>query len=117
MYRDTDGSIRVIEPALTMERLIKGASDKIRQAGRGMPAVLIRQLENLRKLAAILSNEEHCEVVRHQAAMIMKAAEESIPEPSDVDDVRAAYSVLLGAFQSPTAAAGRARLKVRARHG
>jgi uncharacterized membrane protein len=117
MYRDTDGSIRVIEPALTMERLIKGASDKIRQAGRGMPAVLIRQLENLRKLAAILSNEEHCEVVRHQAAMIMKAAEESIPEPSDVDDVRAAYSVLLRTFQSPAAAARRPGVKVRARHG
>jgi hypothetical protein len=49
--------------------------------------------------------------------MIMKAAEESIPEPSDVDDVRAAYSVLLRTFQSPAAAARRPGVKVRARHG
>jgi uncharacterized membrane protein len=115
MYRDADGSIRVIEPALTIERLVKGASDKIRQAGRGMPSVLIRQLENLRRVAMVLHSDEHRLAVRHQADMILRAAEESIPEPSDVEDVRTAYRAVLDAQPSPAAARGRAALRVRAR--
>jgi hypothetical protein len=41
-----------------MDRLVKGVTDKIRQAGSGMPAVLIRRLENLGKLMRVMPSPE-----------------------------------------------------------
>jgi len=43
--------VRLVDSAITFERLLKGASDKIRKAGRGMPTVPIRQLDNLRRVS------------------------------------------------------------------
>ena len=95
VYRDPLGEIRLIEPAVSLERLIKGATDKIRQAGTGMPAILIRQLENLRKLIATMSRPEHLAAVRWHAGLILATAERTVPEPADLEDIRAAYRTVL----------------------
>jgi len=95
IYRDARGTVRLIDPVITFERLVKGASDKIRQAGRGMPAVLVRQLQNLEKVALALRDPGQGEVLLCQAQMILRVSEESVPEPSDRRDVRAAYDALL----------------------
>jgi uncharacterized membrane protein len=95
IYRDASGQVRLIEPGLTQERLIKGATDKIRQAGRGMPAVLIRQLENLQKVIAAACTPGQRAVILHHAELILRASEESVPEESDRRDVQAAYDSLL----------------------
>ena len=58
LYRDQAGVLRLVEPVITLERLVKGATDKIRQAGHGMPAIVIRQLENFAKVAALASAEQ-----------------------------------------------------------
>jgi uncharacterized membrane protein len=94
IYRDAGGTVRLVDPVLSFDRLVKGASDKIRQAGRGMPAVLIRQLENLEKIASVLGGGADAAVLTHQADMILRSSEESVSEPSDRDDVRAAYDAL-----------------------
>ena len=91
IYRDDAGTIRLIEKAITFERLVKGAYDKVRQAGQGMPAVLIRQLENLSKIAMALADDDAREVLVHHAEMILRSSDESVAEPSDRADVRAAY--------------------------
>jgi uncharacterized membrane protein len=91
IYRDGSGAIRLIDPAITFERLVKASFDKIRQAGRGMPAVLIRQLENLLKVAMALGPEaDRGSIVRH-ADMILRSSEESVPEREDRRDVQVAY--------------------------
>jgi uncharacterized membrane protein len=95
IYHDAAGHLRLIEPAVTQERLIKGATDKIRQAGRGMPAVLIRQIENLQKVAQAARSSSERETIRHHATMILRASEESIAEESDRQDVQAAYDSLM----------------------
>ena len=95
MYRDAEGKIRLIEPAITPEHLIKASTDKIRQAGRGMPPVLIRQLEVLQKVMAIVSAPGDREIILHHAAMILRASEESVAEESDRNEVRAAYDSLV----------------------
>jgi uncharacterized membrane protein len=95
IYCDPNGEVRVIEPVITYERLLKGATDKIRQAGRGMPAVLIRQLENLQKVMTLVSMPEEREAVLHHARMLLRASDESVSEESDRRDVQAAYDVLL----------------------
>ena len=50
-WYDTDGRLRVWMPSVRLERLVKLAFDQIRQASATTPAVLIRQLESIRRLA------------------------------------------------------------------
>ena len=94
IYRDAGGAVRLVDRAITFDRLIKGAFDKIRQAGRGMPAVLIRQLQNLQKVAFAIGAEGDRRAVAAHAQMILRASEESVPDPSDRDDVRSVYDTL-----------------------
>jgi uncharacterized membrane protein len=94
VYRDAQGTIRLVEPAITLDFLVKRASDKIRQAGRGMPAILIRQLENLRRVTLALPEDAPREAIARQAEMILLSSEETIPEASDRTDVRYAYNAL-----------------------
>jgi uncharacterized membrane protein len=94
IYRDSHGRVRLIEPAVTPERLLKGATDKIRQAGRGMPAVFIRQLEVLQKVMAAATNPGQREAILGHAELIRRDGEESIPNPADQHDVQTAYDAL-----------------------
>ena len=50
VFRDRDGQVRVIAAMPSFQRLVDRSFDKIRQAGRGMPAILIRQLEALTRV-------------------------------------------------------------------
>jgi uncharacterized membrane protein len=50
-WYDANGKLRVWMPALKLERLVKLAFDQIRQAAATTPAVLIRQLDVIRRLA------------------------------------------------------------------
>ncbi len=47
VYRDAAGVVRLLTTEITYERLVQRAFEKIRQSGRGMPAVMIRQLDAL----------------------------------------------------------------------
>ena len=49
VHFDDSGKVRVIAAEASYERFVDRAFDKIRQAGRGMPAVMIRQLDALAK--------------------------------------------------------------------
>ena len=51
VHRDGHGFVRLITSHVSYQSLIERAFEKIRQAGRGMPAVLIRQLDALAKIA------------------------------------------------------------------
>jgi uncharacterized membrane protein len=95
IYRDSRGFIRLIDPAITYERLVKGAFDKIRQAGRGMPAVYIRQLQNLEKILRYASGERRRQVLARHADMILRASEESVSEKNDRLDVQAAFDLVM----------------------
>ena len=50
-WYDSDGLLRVWMPATRIERLVKLAFDQIRQAANTTPAVLIRQLHSVARLA------------------------------------------------------------------
>ena len=50
VHRDSQGYVRVIAAQPGYERLVQRAFEKIRQAGQGMPAVMIRQLEALARM-------------------------------------------------------------------
>jgi uncharacterized membrane protein len=100
VHRDSSGRVRVITRTISFERLVERAHDKIRQASRGMPAVMIRQLDALAKVMSHTISPAQREVLLSQGALIMRAAEESVPEPSDRDDVRRRHAALLAAAEA-----------------
>jgi uncharacterized membrane protein len=62
-----------------------------------MPAVMIRQLDALAKIADHTSDAQQRALLLAQAAMILQSSEESIPEPADRADVRRQYDAVLAA--------------------
>ncbi|MGA2320678.1 MAG: DUF2254 domain-containing protein [Solirubrobacteraceae bacterium] len=104
VHRDGVGRVRVITVTVGFRRLVERAHDKIRQAGRGMPAVMIRQLDGLAKVMAHATGPGQRELLLEQAAMILSASEESVPEESDRADVRSRYDAVLSAGSSRTMA-------------
>jgi len=94
VHRDHDGKVRVIVAPVHYSRFVERAFDKIRQAGRGMPAVMIRQLEALAKVMEYTVNAEQRAPLLDQAEMIMRSCEESVPEPGDRADVCRRFDAL-----------------------
>jgi uncharacterized membrane protein len=97
VHRDRAGHVRVLTVSVSFRRLAERAHDKIRQAGVGMPAVMIRQLDGLAKVMSHTTSSEQREVLREQAEMILRASEESVPEEGDRADVRVRYDAVLHA--------------------
>jgi uncharacterized membrane protein len=95
IYCDRHGNVRVVEPVITYEELLKHATDKIRQAGRGMPADLIRQLENMQRIMTLVSTLDQRETLLHHARMVLRASEQSVTEEADRNDVQVAYNTLI----------------------
>lgn len=94
IYRDASGAVRLIDPTVTFERLLKKATDKIRQAADGMPAVLIRQLENLSKVASSTDDPMHRRAILSQGGLLLATGERSVQEASDRNDIGAAHESL-----------------------
>jgi uncharacterized membrane protein len=104
VHRDGAGFIRVITADPSHERLVQRAFEKIRQASMGMPAVMIRQLDSVTKIMAETSTAGQRRVLLEQAGMIARAAERSVPEAADRDDVRRSYEEVLAAADHMVAA-------------
>jgi uncharacterized membrane protein len=97
VHRDGAGYIRLITADPSHERLVQRSFEKIRQAGEGMPAVMIRQLEALIKIIADTPDSARRQVLMDQAAMILRASTRSVPEESDRADIRRRYDDVLAA--------------------
>jgi uncharacterized membrane protein len=97
VYRGQSGTVRVITTEPTYERLVQRSFEKIRQAGRGMPAIMIRQLDALAKIMQRAVTAAERDLLLEQAVMIDRLATSSVPEPSDRADVRSAYQAVIEA--------------------
>jgi uncharacterized membrane protein len=95
VHRDDDGRVRVITVPVSFRRLVERANDKIRQASRGMPAVMIRQLDGLAMVMSHTHSTEQRELLLEQADMILRASEESVPEEADRADVRQRHEAVV----------------------
>ena len=96
VHRDGHGFVRVITAHVSYQRLVERAFEKIRQAGRGMPAVMIRQLEALRG-SWIRRHRRAARAPARAGGDDPPASEESIPEPNDRADVSRRYGEVLAA--------------------
>jgi uncharacterized membrane protein len=102
VHRDHRAQVRVIAAEVRYERYVERAFDKIRQAGRGMPAVLIRQLDALARVMQYTNTDQQRAALLEQADMIQRSSEESVPAEPDRDDVRRRYDVVASMAQVPT---------------
>jgi uncharacterized membrane protein len=95
-HRDRGGEIRVIEPGPRYDRMVNRAHDKVRQAGAGMPAVLIRLLKSLGRVLAYTHYDWQAAVLMRQADMIWRSCQSSLREPEDLATARDRYEQLDG---------------------
>jgi uncharacterized membrane protein len=91
VYRDRFGSVRLIESDPSYARMVNRAFDKIRQSARGMPAVIIRMLDSLSSVMLDTRTAAQRDLLRRQADMIMRSAEDSVTEANDLEDIRGRY--------------------------
>jgi uncharacterized membrane protein len=88
-WYDKKGELRVWVPAVRIERLVKLAFDQIRQASATTPAVLIRQLDAIRRLHPRMP-EAAQRALRDQADAIRETAQLVAYDRRDLD---AAYAL------------------------
>jgi uncharacterized membrane protein len=93
-HRGADGRVRVIGAPARYERFVERAFDKIRQASRGMPAVMIRQLDAIAKILSYATTDAQRAALREQADMIVRASEDSVPAEQDRADIRRRYDAV-----------------------
>jgi uncharacterized membrane protein len=94
VHRDRNGYVRVIAYQTDYERLVQRSFEKIRQAGVGMPAVMIRQLDALHKVMEQTVDPDRRRILMEQAELILTSCEASVPEKADRLDVQRAFRVL-----------------------
>jgi uncharacterized membrane protein len=71
--------------------MVNRAFDKIRQGAQGMPAVLIRLIDSIGSIMLDTTNAEQRTVLRRQADMVLRVAEETVTEPNDLEEIRFRY--------------------------
>lgn len=99
VLRDKQGMVRVIADRSDVQGVIDAAFDAIRQAGRNVPAVMIRVADILGQLGPVLQSEAARDAVAQQLGKLAETAQESNLPTSDrtailarVEQARAAIS-------------------------
>jgi len=108
-WYDTDSRLRVWMPSVRLERLVKLAFDQIRQASTTTPAVLIRQLDAIRRLAPRLP--EACRPgLSDQADAILEAASALVAlDRRNLEEAWHRANTALGALPRPSGGSVSAR--------
>jgi uncharacterized membrane protein len=88
VYRDGTGRVRLIEFDPSYARMVNRAFDKIRQSARGNPAVLIRLIDSIGSIMLDTKSEGQRIILRRQADMVLRLAEETVTEPNDLEEIR-----------------------------
>jgi uncharacterized membrane protein len=88
---DTDGDLRLQVRPLLLPRLVKQAFDQIRQVAADNPAVLIRLLSTVERLAPKLQGAEDRSALVEQASAVWETANTRPLVKMDREDIEAAW--------------------------
>lgn len=89
---DHAGKARLRVRAVRLERLVRLAFDQIRQAASDNPAVLIRMLDMIRRIAPRMPSDEQRRVLLAEADAIREGASAGVTIALDHQDVEAAWA-------------------------
>lgn len=99
-YRlDQAGRVRLVLEGYTFGTALNAAFGMIRHYGRGHPAVLTRLLETFAELGEQTERADRRSMLRRHADMVLRAADESIPEQADRDEIRRRHEAVLRALE------------------
>lgn len=84
---DEGGVIRLVERPVPFARQVRASYDMLRQAGADNPAIIIRLLDSLTRLATTVRTD-HLEAVGDQAEATLASGLSTHPVPSDADEIR-----------------------------
>jgi uncharacterized membrane protein len=90
-WYDSNGNLRLREPQLKFERLAKVACDQLRQAAADNPAVIIRLLTTIERVAAKLQHDTQRQALLEQASAIWEAANTDNLVTLDRQNIESAY--------------------------
>jgi len=90
-WYDSDGHLRVRQRELKLARLVKQAFDQVRQAGADNPAILIRLLNTIGRIAPRFPDGEGRTALMEQADAVWETAAARNLVKMDRDDIEAAW--------------------------
>lgn len=96
---DGQGELRITADVLDFEGMLGAAFNQIRQNAEGSPSVIIRLMEALVTIGSFARNEEQRRAVRKHARMVLRSAERTIKEDSDLQDLKDRSALLLAGSQ------------------
>lgn len=88
VFRDKEGTVRVVAPRPHYAGLIGAAFDQIRQNGADKPLIVMQQLEALARIAEHASLPAQFEALRNELNALAQDAEREIANASDTAIVR-----------------------------
>jgi len=88
---DAGGTLRLRVRAVRLDRLVRLGFDQIRQAAADNPAVLIRMLDTIRRIAPRMSTDAARDAMRAEADAIREVAATRVSVALDRADVEAAW--------------------------
>lgn len=97
--RRYEGEVRLVTYPMTYSRLVDAAFSRIRQYSRGSVPVTLRMLEALASLTARAQHGAHRAALMHQARMLWRASQESVPEPDDLRVIEVRYKAVERALE------------------
>ncbi len=92
VWHDEKGKVRLHVRPLKLERLAKMALDQMRQAGVDNPAVLVRMLDTIRRIAPRMPTDEARRALYDQADAIREMTAAGKLPKLDRDDIESAWS-------------------------
>lgn len=102
---DADGRIRVVRSVPDHAGMVGAAFDQIRQTGAGNPAVLIRVVDAIARLAPYVRNEGQRIPLLEQLDMIAIAAEQTVHMPRDQETLTTRYHDARRRLEAPPSSA------------
>ena len=91
-WHDANAKVRLRMRPLKLARLVKTAFDQIRQAAADNPAVLIRMLDTIRRIAPQMTGDEERSALTDQANAIREAASNAGLVRLDADQIEEAWA-------------------------
>lgn len=91
VHPDTDGNVRLVRTVSDYDGLVDTAFDQIREASAGKPALLVRLMDALARVAVYAGPQTRRRCLREHVEKIRRAGDESIADPSDRDDLKRVY--------------------------